>query len=170
MAEPEPTRPLTGAEYVESLRDDREIYLYGERVKDVTEHPAFRNPVRMTARLYDALHDPKQRDVLTCPTDAGGPEGYTHPFYTTPRSAEDLVASQRAIAGWARMSYGWMGRSPDYKASFLGTLGANASTRPAKLRSAKSAPSAASFMMKMMSSGARRGLTVWQTAPMPEIA
>ena len=24
------------------------------------------------------------------------------------------------------MSYGWMGRSPDYKAAFLGTLGANA--------------------------------------------
>ena len=126
MAEPEPTRPLTGAQYVESLRDDREIYLYGERVKDVTEHPAFRNPVRMTARLYDALHDPEHRDVLTCPTDAGGPGGYTHPFYTTPRSAEDLVAAQQAIAGWARMSYGWMGRSPDYKAAFLATLGANA--------------------------------------------
>ena len=65
----EPTRPLTGAEYVESLRDDREIYLYGERVKDVAEHPAFRNPVRMTARLYDALHDPAHQEVLTTATD-----------------------------------------------------------------------------------------------------
>ena len=44
------TRPLTGDEYIESLRDDREVYLYGERVKDVTEHPAFRNPSRMVAR------------------------------------------------------------------------------------------------------------------------
>jgi len=122
----EPTRPLTGAEYIESLRDDREIYLYGERVKDVTEHPAFRNPVRMTARLYDALHEPEHREVLTTATDAGGPDGYTHRFYTTPHSADDLVADQQAIAAWARMSYGWMGRSPDYKASFLGTLGANA--------------------------------------------
>jgi two-component FAD-dependent monooxygenase len=122
----EQTRPLTGAEYVESLRDDREIYLYGERVKDVTEHPAFHNPVRMTARLYDALHDPRHRDVLTTATDAGGSDGYTHRFYTTPHSAADLVADQQAIAAWARMSYGWMGRSPDYKASFLGTLGANA--------------------------------------------
>jgi len=120
------TRPLTGDEYVDSLRDDREIYLYGERVKDVTEHPAFRNPVRMTARLYDALHDPAHRDLLTTATDAGGPGGYTHRFYTTPRSADDLVADQQAIATWARMTYGWMGRSPDYKASFLGTLGANA--------------------------------------------
>jgi len=30
-----------------------------------------------------------------------------------------------AIAEWARMTYGFMGRSPDYKAAFLGTLGAN---------------------------------------------
>jgi 4-hydroxyphenylacetate 3-monooxygenase len=31
-----PTRPMTGAEYLESLRDGREIWLYGERVTDVT--------------------------------------------------------------------------------------------------------------------------------------
>ena len=29
------TRPLTGPEYIESLRDGREIYIYGEKVKDV---------------------------------------------------------------------------------------------------------------------------------------
>ncbi|MGW0752190.1 4-hydroxyphenylacetate 3-hydroxylase family protein [Streptomyces sp. NPDC002587] len=118
------TRPLTGDEYIESLRDGREIYIYGDRVKDVTQHPAFRNPIRMTARLYDALHDPANRGVLTRPTDTGS-DGYTHSFFTTPHSVDDLVADQKAIAEWARMSYGWMGRSPDYKASFLGTLGAN---------------------------------------------
>jgi 4-hydroxyphenylacetate 3-monooxygenase len=122
------TRPLTGAEYIESLRDGREVFLYGSRVKDVTAHPAFRNPARMTARLYDALHDPRSRGVLTAPTDAAGAAGggYTHRFFTTPRSVEDLVADQQAIAAWARIGYGWLGRSPDYKASFLGTLGANA--------------------------------------------
>ncbi|OZM71909.1 Pyoverdin chromophore biosynthetic protein pvcC [Amycolatopsis antarctica] len=119
------TRPLTGSEYVETLRDSREIYLYGERVKDVTTHPAFANPVRMVARMYDSLHDPANRGVLTAPTDTGS-DGYTHPFFRTPMSVDDLIADQRAIAGWARQSYGWMGRSPDYKASFLGTLGANA--------------------------------------------
>jgi 4-hydroxyphenylacetate 3-monooxygenase len=34
---------MTGAEYLEELRDGREVYIYGERVKDVTTHPAFRN-------------------------------------------------------------------------------------------------------------------------------
>jgi 4-hydroxyphenylacetate 3-monooxygenase len=122
---PTPTRPLTGAEYVESLRDGRRIFLNGEQVKDVTTHPAFHNPVRMTARLYDALHDPTSREILTTAVDSGG-TGYTHRFFTTPKTVDDLVRDQKAIAHWARLSYGWMGRSPDYKASFLGTLGANA--------------------------------------------
>lgn len=119
------SRPMTGPEYVESLKDDREVYLYGERVRDVTTHPAFHNPVRMTARLYDALHDPEANGDLIAPTDTGS-GGYTHKFFTASHSVEDLVADQRAIAAWSRMSYGWMGRSPDYKASFLGTLGVNA--------------------------------------------
>ncbi|WP_337662013.1 MULTISPECIES: 4-hydroxyphenylacetate 3-hydroxylase family protein [Actinoalloteichus] len=116
---------MTGDEYVESLRDDRQVFLHGTRIEDVTRHPAFRNPVRMTARLYDSLHDPERRDVLTAPTDSGG-EGYTHRFFRAPRTVDDLVADQRAIAEWARIGYGWLGRGPDYKASFLGTLGANA--------------------------------------------
>ena len=32
--------PYTGAEYLSSLQDGREIYIHGERVKDVTQHPA----------------------------------------------------------------------------------------------------------------------------------
>lgn len=120
-----PARPMTGDDYIESLRDGREIYLYGDRVKDVTRHPAFRNSVRMTARLYDALHDPETHDLLTCPTDTGN-GGYTMRFFRAARSAEDLVKDRDAIADWARLTYGWMGRSPDYKAAFLGTLGANA--------------------------------------------
>ena len=35
-------RPLTGQEFLDSLRDDREVWIYGERVKDVTRHPGFR--------------------------------------------------------------------------------------------------------------------------------
>src|SRR6202043_4121458 len=69
-------RPFTGAEYLESLRDGREIWIYGERVDDVTTHPAFRNAARSIARLYDALHAPETREALTAPTDTGS-GGYT---------------------------------------------------------------------------------------------
>jgi 4-hydroxyphenylacetate 3-monooxygenase len=71
------TRPMNGAEFIDSLRDGREVYIYGERVKDVTTHPAFRNTARMVARLYDALHDPKHKDKLLLPTDTGT-GGMTH--------------------------------------------------------------------------------------------
>jgi 4-hydroxyphenylacetate 3-monooxygenase len=118
-------RPFTGAEFLDSLKDDREVYIYGERVKDVTAHPAFRNSARSTALLYDALHDKATKDVLTAPTDTGS-GGYTHKFFKVAKSREDVIAQRDAIAAWARISYGWLGRSPDYKAAFLNTLGANA--------------------------------------------
>ena len=56
-------RPMTGEEYLESLRDGREVYFMGERVKDVTTHPAFRNTARMFARWYDRLHELHKEDL-----------------------------------------------------------------------------------------------------------
>lgn len=117
-------RPFTGKEYLESLRDGREVWIYGERVEDVTTHPAFRNAARSIARLYDALHEPESADILTCPTDTGS-RGFTHKFFRVAHSREDLIGQRQAIAHWARMTYGWMGRTPDYKASLMNTLGAN---------------------------------------------
>ena len=119
------THPMTGEEYLASLRDGREVWIYGDKVDDVTAHPAFRNSARSIARLYDALHDPEQQGVLTVETDTGN-GGFTHPFFRAPTSAEDLVRGRDAIAAWQRLSYGWMGRSPDYKAAFLATYGPNA--------------------------------------------
>jgi 4-hydroxyphenylacetate 3-monooxygenase len=117
--------PMTGKEYLASLDDGREVYVYGERVGKVTEHPAFRNTARMIARLYDALHDPARKDKLLLPTDTGNGRS-THAFFKAPKSLGDLLAGRDAIAEWARITYGWLGRSPDYKAAFLATLGANA--------------------------------------------
>jgi aromatic ring hydroxylase len=118
-------RPFTGAEYLDSIRDGREVWIHGERVEDVTVHPAFRNCARMMARLYDALHDPERNGRLVVPTDTGS-GGYTHPFFKAPYSTADLRASANAIEDWCRMHYGWLGRTPDFKAAFLSTLGSNA--------------------------------------------
>ena len=117
------TRPFTGQEYIESLRDGREIWIYGEKVENVTTHPAFRNTARMLARLYDALHDGRKNTLCT-ETDTGS-GGYTHKFFKASCNTEEMVGARDAIVESARLTYGWMGRSPDYKASFLATLGAN---------------------------------------------
>src|SRR6476661_6950323 len=92
--------PFTGDEYLESLRDGREIWIYGERVDDVTTHPAFRNSARSIARLYDAMHDPQHRDRLTAPTDTGN-GGFTHPLFKAARTKDDLRASRDAVRVWA---------------------------------------------------------------------
>ena len=115
------TAPLTGAEYLASLRDGRSVYIDGERVQDVTAHTAFRNSARSIARLYDALHDPAQREALLGVDRLGIT---THRFFMPSYSAQELLAAREAIAAWARLSYGFMGRTPDYKASFMATLGA----------------------------------------------
>ena len=74
------TLPYTGQEFLESLDDNREVWIYGERVRQITKHPAFRNTARMIARLYDALHADHREGahVLTCPTEWGG---ITHRYF-----------------------------------------------------------------------------------------
>lgn len=112
---------LDGEGYLESLRDGRSVYIDGELVGDVTEHPAFRNSARSVARLYDALHDEDQREMLLGEDRHGI---ITHKFFMPSYSAGELMAARDAIEAWARLSYGFMGRTPDYKASFMATLGA----------------------------------------------
>lgn len=117
-----PTHPMTGEEYLESLRDGRKVFFRGEWVKDVTTHPAFRNAARSIARLYDALHAPETRELLT-KVDRNGI--LTHKFFMPACSAEDLKEAAEAIRIWQRMSFGWMGRTPEYKATFMANLGAD---------------------------------------------
>ncbi len=110
---------LNGRQYLDSLNDEREIWYNGEKVSNVAEHPAFRNAARTIAQLYDSLHDPQHKEQLTCVDKFGIT---THRFFAPSHSAADLAASREAIAIWQRMVYGWMGRTPDYKAAFMAQL------------------------------------------------
>ena len=47
----------TGQDYIESLRDGREVWIDGEQVEDVTTHPAFAPMVNVRARIYDLGHE-----------------------------------------------------------------------------------------------------------------
>jgi aromatic ring hydroxylase len=114
---------FTGAEYLESLRDGRNVYLNGEKVTDVTTHPAFRNSALSIARMYDALHAPETRDLMTGVDDFGT---RTHKFFKPSRTPQDLIEAREAIAHWQRLGYGFMGRTPEYKASFMAGLAVNA--------------------------------------------
>ena len=53
-----------GAEYLDSIRDGREVWIDGERVDDVPSHPMLKPLVDIRARIYDMQHDPETRDMM----------------------------------------------------------------------------------------------------------
>src|SRR3712207_1609111 len=59
----------TGAQYRDSIRDGREVFINGEHVKDVPSHPMFRPIVDIRARIYDMQHEPETRDIMTSVED-----------------------------------------------------------------------------------------------------
>jgi 4-hydroxyphenylacetate 3-monooxygenase oxygenase component len=110
----------TGTEYVESLRDDREVWIGGERVDDVTKHPAFVGGISSIAGLYDLQHEPDLLDVLSYTDESGERRPMS---LLPPRSAEDLTRRGEAFRTLARQTYGLMGRSPDFMNAILTAWG-----------------------------------------------
>ena len=104
------------ADYVAGLRDGRAVFLDGERVADVTAHPAFAEPIRRIAERYEAGARGSQ-DVTTCVDPASGRR--IGSMWLIPRSAEDLGRRRAVHRFWAEGSYGLMGRTPDHVASVL---------------------------------------------------
>lgn len=52
-------------DYRDAIRTGRDVYLDGERVEDVTTHPAFAPIVDLRAQIYDLQQDPLHHEVLT---------------------------------------------------------------------------------------------------------
>ena len=55
----------TGDEYRASLDDGREVWMNGEKVKDVCTHPQLKPVIDVRARIYDMQHDPSTKDQTT---------------------------------------------------------------------------------------------------------
>lgn len=112
---------LTGRDYLESIRDGRELYVGRERIADATRHPAFVDGARTYAALYDLKADPANRDVMTF--EENGERYSMH--YLKPRSREDLRRRNRAHRRITDFSFGLLGRSPDAVAGSLTGLAMN---------------------------------------------
>src|SRR3989442_5856909 len=110
-------RVRTGAAYVAALRDGRAVYLDGERVKDVTSHPGFAEPIRHIAEIYERARAVEADPALTYADPVTGTRHSN--MWLVPRSAEDLGARRRVHRFWAEPSYGLMGRTPDHVACVL---------------------------------------------------
>src|SRR5436309_12025545 len=103
----------TGAEYIKGLQNqEREIWLRGERVKDVTTHPGLANGVRAIAALYDLQHDPALRDEMTYVSPTS--RARVGLSFVIPRTKQELERRGAMMLRWARTTCGMMGRSPDF--------------------------------------------------------
>ena len=103
----------TGRQYLAGLREqEREVWLGGERVRDVTTHPGLKGGAQAIASLYDMQLDPKLRDEMTYVSPTTGDRvGLS---FLIPRSREDLEKRRVMMLNWARTTCGMMGRSPDF--------------------------------------------------------
>lgn len=78
---------LTGSAYRDSLRDGRAVWIGGERVADVTTHPAFSPMVENIAAIYDLHFDPDLCEVMTYLRPDGARASR---FYKIPENPDDL--------------------------------------------------------------------------------
>ena len=123
----------TGADYIKGLRDrPRDVWISGERVKDVTVHPGLSRGALSVAMLYDMQHDPTLRNEMTYESPTTGNQvGLS---FIIPRTRQELEQRGAMMTHWARSSCGMMGRSPDFLNVYLSAF-AGASDYLARNRS-----------------------------------
>ncbi|MET3695789.1 4-hydroxyphenylacetate 3-monooxygenase [Bacillus oleivorans] len=112
----------TGQQYIERLKQaNNNVYIHGERVQDVTEHPAFKNVIQSMAHLYDLQYEKPDKMLYTSPT-TGEKVGMT---FLQPTTIDELIQRREAMQEWALTSGGMMGRSPDYLNAEVMAMGMN---------------------------------------------
>ena len=101
----------TGEEFLKGLQaTSRELWIDGERVDDVTAHPATRAAARTLAGVFDRQHEYAD-DCLVPDSETGEPINISN---LLSRSVDDLRARARGLSRISEYTCGLMGRTPDY--------------------------------------------------------
>jgi 4-hydroxyphenylacetate 3-monooxygenase len=82
----------TGTQYLDSIRDSREVYINGERVKDLAQHPMFKPLIDIRARIYDMQHEAATRALLAYQDN----DEWNAVANKLPRTQEDWWLKRRA--------------------------------------------------------------------------
>jgi len=103
----------TGAEYRNSLRDGRRVFVLGEGlVDDVATHPATRAMVDEYVAWYDRHFDPAWQETVLAPA---GSDGSRTPLgYLVPKTAQDLARMGRCFSATTFLSAGNITHTPAY--------------------------------------------------------
>ncbi len=110
----------SGSNYLSTLKKlNAEIWLGGERVGEVTSHPAFRDCARSIASLYDMQLE--RVEQMTFRTDDGGRSGLS---FIQPKSIDELRKRSRMMAAWSNFSGGMLAQTPDHSNVALAAMAA----------------------------------------------
>ncbi len=114
------TGARTGDQFMADLNDGREVWLDGQKITDVTDHPALAGSVRGMAGYFDYQHAHADEWLVPLP-ETGAPMNISH---IGPKSADDLAIRHRGFESLAKYSMGMLGRTPDYvNCTFAGFTG-----------------------------------------------
>ena len=114
----------TGRQYLEGLRDDRNVWMHGKKVQDVTIENGLKRCAHTLANFIDRQHEPKYINNLTYIDDDGDRCALA---FKTPKSKEDIKDRGKSYYEWAKWSNGYFGRTPDYKNASLMSFAAASS-------------------------------------------
>jgi aromatic ring hydroxylase len=111
-----------GREYIDSLRDGRELYANGELVRDVTRYAPMHGALHEIAALYDRQSEPEFASVLTYRSPSSGNPVSTS--FLMPAAYEDVERRLKGERARAEFTNGMMGRLPDFLNAYLTDLAA----------------------------------------------
>ena len=96
----------TAEEYLESLRDGRQVYILGEKVEDVTTHRLLKVSAETVAQdfVLTESEDPEVRNLFVAEDEETG-EPISR-FFRTPKTTEDLELRSKMIAESIRITGG----------------------------------------------------------------
>ncbi|MFG1556072.1 MAG: 4-hydroxyphenylacetate 3-hydroxylase N-terminal domain-containing protein [Thermoplasmataceae archaeon] len=109
----------TGNDYADSL-GKRQVYINGEMVSDVRKSRYFKGIIGTLKEMYDFAYNPE--NLMQFRTSWGTSGNKT---FMIPSSLNELNERHRAIAKWAEISMGFVGRSPDHVGSFFAGFASN---------------------------------------------
>ncbi len=107
----------TAEQYIESLKDNRRLFIDGEVITDVTEYPPLRRAIETVASTFQMQHDPVYQSLVTYKSPVSGDLVST--TYLPALSYEEFQQRHRCDYARTNFTYGMMGRLTDFMSAFL---------------------------------------------------
>jgi 4-hydroxyphenylacetate 3-monooxygenase len=112
-----PHRLKTGEQYKQSLRDNRQIWVGGQKLNSVYDEPALAKGIDLLASMFDDQFTEEHADATTYYDEKAG--AVLSRSWQIPRTREDLAARRRMIEYTSLKTAGTFGRPPDLAPSIV---------------------------------------------------